>query len=96
MRSVADDTTVHNAAGELRRVLRDGGCLALITALGDGADLEPVPYAPDIGRWYFYRDAGRLRDELAAAGLRVLTATQEYRERHWLKILAEALPATVA
>jgi SAM-dependent methyltransferase len=78
---------------ELARVLRPGGHLALATALGDGARLEPVPYAPPIRRWYFYRDPGRLRAQLAAVGLRVLTATEETSNRRWLKLLAVAGPA---
>jgi ubiquinone/menaquinone biosynthesis C-methylase UbiE len=76
--------------GEMRRVLRPGGHLALVTAIGDGARLEPVPYAPDVQRWFFYRRAGALRDQLHAAGLQVLTATEEQGSRHWFKVLAAA------
>ena len=46
--------------GEMRRVLRRGGHLALVTALGHGARLEAVPYAPDRQRWFFYREAAQL------------------------------------
>jgi SAM-dependent methyltransferase len=38
------------ALGEMRRILRPGGWLALVTAAGRGARLEPVPYAPRIAR----------------------------------------------
>jgi SAM-dependent methyltransferase len=72
---------------EMRRVLRPGGHLALITALGDGTRLEPVPYAPDLGRWYFYRRADELAGQLEAAGLAVLSVSEEVTNRHWLKAL---------
>ena len=72
---------------EMRRVLRPDGHLALITALGDGTRLEPVPYAPDAERWYFYRRADELAGQLEAAGLAVLSAADEVANRHWLKTL---------
>ena len=46
--------------GEMHRVLRRGGRLALITAAGQGTRLEEVSYAPGIRRWFFYRDPGQL------------------------------------
>lgn len=73
---------------DMRRVLRPGGHLALVTALGQGARLEAVPYSPDRQRWFFYRDAGQLNEQLAAAGLRVLDMTREPGSRDWLKVLA--------
>jgi SAM-dependent methyltransferase len=72
---------------ELRRVLRPGGHLALITALGEGRRLEPVPFAPDVQRWYFYRQADELAAQLPAAGLDVLSVSEESTTRHWLKAL---------
>jgi SAM-dependent methyltransferase len=75
---------------EIHRVLRPGGYLALVTALGNGARLEPVPYAPDVQRWFFYRRAGQLREQLLAARLRILTATEQPSSRHWFKVLAVA------
>jgi SAM-dependent methyltransferase len=75
---------------ELGRVLRPGGHLALITALGEGARLEPVPFAPDLQRWYFYRQADELTAQLATAGLDVLSASEESGSRHWLKVLVSA------
>jgi SAM-dependent methyltransferase len=77
---------------EFARVLRPGGHLALATAVGDGTRLEPVPYAPQIRRWYFYRDPDRLRGQLAAAGLSVLTSAEQSSNRHWLKLLAVSAP----
>ena len=71
----------------MRRVLRPGGHLALITALGEGTGLEPVPFAPDVQRWYFYRQADELTAQLATAGLDVLSASEESSARHWLKLL---------
>lgn len=75
---------------EIHRVLRPGGYLALVTALGAGARLEPVPYAPNAQRWFFYRRASQLREQLLAAHLRILTATEEPSSRHWFKVLAVA------
>lgn len=76
--------------GEMRRVLRRGGHLAVVTALGHGARLETVPYAPDRQRWFFYRDAAQLSEQLPAAGLHILEVTREAGSRDWLKVLARA------
>ena len=73
---------------EFRRVLRPGGHLALATARGEGAQCEPVPYAPSIQRWFFYRRAERLCDELSAAQFQVVTVTEGETSRPWVKILA--------
>jgi SAM-dependent methyltransferase len=75
---------------EIRRVLRHGGHLALVTALGQGARLEPVPYARGTQRWFFYRDAGQLNEQLRSARLQVLAMTGESTSRDWLKVLARA------
>jgi ubiquinone/menaquinone biosynthesis C-methylase UbiE len=74
--------------GEMRRILRPDGHLALVTALGQGTRLEPVPYAPGTQRWFFYREAAHLDTQLRAARLRVLAMTEESTARHWLKVLA--------
>jgi SAM-dependent methyltransferase len=76
--------------GEMRRVLRRGGHLALVTALGHGARLETVPYAPGRQRWFFYREAVQLSGQLAAAGLQVLDTTRKPGSRDWLTVLAQA------
>ena len=76
------------ALREMRRILRPGGCLALVTAAGLGARLEPVPYAPSARRWFFYREAAELDEQLRGARLRVMAMTEETTSRHWLKILA--------
>lgn len=78
------------ALDQMRRILRRHGHLALVTALGRGAALEPVPYAPGTQRWFFYRDAGQLTEQLGRARLRVLAMTEEPASRHWLKVLARA------
>jgi SAM-dependent methyltransferase len=78
------------ALGEMRRILRPGGCLALVTAAGQDARLEPVPYAPGTQRWFFYRTAAQLEEHLRGARLEVMTMTEEISSRHWLKILARA------
>jgi SAM-dependent methyltransferase len=76
------------ALREMRRILRPDGCLALITAGGQEATLEPVPYAPDTRRWFFYREPGQLEEQLRDVGLRVVAMTEETSSRRWLKILA--------
>ena len=86
---VPEDQTVL-VLDEIRRALRPGGHLALITALGEGARLEPVPYSPGTERWFFYRRASQLREQLRLARLRILAATEEPASRHWFKVLAEA------
>jgi SAM-dependent methyltransferase len=86
---VPQDQTVM-VLGEMRRVLRRGGHLALVTAVGHGARLETVPYAPDRRRWFFYRDPARLREQLPAAGLQILDLTRETGSRDWFRVLARA------
>jgi SAM-dependent methyltransferase len=86
---VPQDQTV-TALAEMRRVLRCGGHLALVTALGSGARLETVPYAPGRQRWFFYRDPARLCEQLPAAGLHILDTTREAGSRDWFKVLARA------
>jgi ubiquinone/menaquinone biosynthesis C-methylase UbiE len=84
---VPHDQTVE-ALREMRRVLRPDGSLVLVTAAGQGARLEPVPYDPGTQRWFFYREPAQLEKQLSDAGLRVMTVTEEVSSRHWLKILA--------
>jgi SAM-dependent methyltransferase len=86
---VPQDQTV-TVLEEMRRVLRRGGHLALVTAVGHGARLETVPYAPDRQRWFFYRDLARLREQLPAAGLQILDLSREAGSRDWFKVLARA------
>jgi len=86
---VPRDQTPAALAG-MRRVLRPGGHLALITALGEGTRLEQVPYDPDAERWYFYRQADELVAQLAAAGLEVVSVAEETSNRHWVKVLCRA------
>lgn len=73
---------------ETWRVLRPGGCFALVTAAGGKTALEPVPYAPAQRRWFFYRQAGDLREQLLAARLAPLRVSEEAGSRRWIKILA--------
>ena len=76
--------------GEMHRVLRRDGRLALITAAGQGTRLEEVSYAPGIRRWFFYRDPGQLTEQLGHAAFSVSSVTEEATSRHWVKILAHA------
>lgn len=79
------------ALAEMRRVLRPAGCLALVTAAGDGARLEAVPYAPREQRWYFYRQPGELTERLLAARLAVISMDEQATSRRWTIILARAV-----
>ncbi len=72
----------------MRRILRPDSCLALVTAAGQGARLELVPYVPGTQRWFFYREAVQLVEHSRDAGLQVMTMTEETSSRHWLQILA--------
>jgi SAM-dependent methyltransferase len=68
--------------GEFRRTL------ALVTALGQGEQLEPVPYAPEESRWFVYRDPARLAAQLTAAGFVVRHQDQVQGSRLWFTLLA--------
>jgi SAM-dependent methyltransferase len=83
---------IDRSAGMLAYAARvlPGGWLALVTAAGQEARLEPVPYAPRTRRWFFYRDPGQLYQQLHDAGLHVTAMTEEPTSRHWLKFLARA------
>ncbi len=78
------------ALAEMRRVLKPAGHLALVTALGNHARLEPVPYAPATQRWFFYRRPGELHEQLRTARLQAVMTTRQPGSRDWLKILARA------
>jgi hypothetical protein len=75
---------------EFRRVVRDHGTLALITALGDGDRFEKVPYAHDEQRWFVYRSEQRLLGQLEHAGFQIDLSEQVEGKRSWLTILARA------
>ena len=76
--------------GGIRRVLRPGGLLGLVTALGEGVHEEPVPYAPEESRWFVYRDPRALRDRIEAAGLRVTSEGEVAGKRRWGWFLASS------
>jgi SAM-dependent methyltransferase len=73
-----------------RRVLRPDGVLALVTAAGEGDRLEPVPYAPEVDRWFVYRDPGRLREQVTTAGFQVELTAEVTSNRLWTMLLASA------
>ncbi len=73
-----------------RATLRPAGVLALVTALGDGAQFEAVPYATEEHRWYVYRGRSRLEGQIQEAGFRLLWSDQVDGNRTWLTALAEA------
>jgi ubiquinone/menaquinone biosynthesis C-methylase UbiE len=75
---------------EFRRTLTSGGVLALVTALGDGARFEPVPYASGEQRWFAYRTAGTLADQLRSAGFTTRSSTRVTSRRDWGLVLAAA------
>ncbi len=74
---------------EFARTLRPSGVLALVTATGESSRFEEVPYAPDERRWFVYRSADRLREQLRLAGLAVRSESQVLGNRAWLTVLAE-------
>jgi SAM-dependent methyltransferase len=76
---------------EFRRVIRDGGSLALITALGDGDEFEDVPYAQEEQRWFVYRSEQRLLEQLKEARFHVEQSEKVDGNRMWLTILASAI-----
>lgn len=86
---VSEHDTLH-VLREFRRVVRDRGTLALITALGDGDGFEKVPYADDEQRWFVYRSEERLLDELKNSGFRIKLSEKVEGNRLWLTILASA------
>lgn len=73
---------------EVRRVLRPGGLVGLVTALGDGAREEPVPYAPGESRWFVYRDPAMLAARFEDCGLRVQASGEVEGKRRWGWFLA--------
>lgn len=86
---VPEDDTL-TVLREFRRTLASGGVLALVTALGDGARFEPVPYASGEQRWFAYRTAGTLADQLESADFTIHTSTRAKGNRDWGLVLAEA------
>jgi ubiquinone/menaquinone biosynthesis C-methylase UbiE len=84
----ADDTLT--VLRHFRRTLTSGGVLALVTALGDGARFEPVPYASGEQRWFAYRTAGTIVDQLRSAGFTIHTSTRVEGNRDWGLVLAAA------
>jgi SAM-dependent methyltransferase len=75
---------------EFRRVVRDSGTLALITARGDGEGFEQVPYADNEQRWFVYRSEERLLEQVARSGFQIDSCAQVEGNRQWLTILASA------
>jgi SAM-dependent methyltransferase len=74
-----------------RRTLSPSGSLALVTALGEGARFEAVPYAQDERRWFIYRRADRLRQQLRDAGFIVRIDAEVAGNREWATLLASAV-----
>jgi hypothetical protein len=62
----------------------------LVTALGDGARFEPVPYAPGEQRWFAYRTADTLADQLRSAGFTIRSRIRVTGNRDWGLVLAAA------
>lgn len=84
-----DDTT--RVLKEFRRTLRPSGSIALITALGHGPQFEAVPYAPDEQRWFVYRDADQLRQQVSEAGFSTRATERVAGNREWATLLASAV-----
>jgi SAM-dependent methyltransferase len=84
---VPDADTGRVLAG-VRRVLRPGGAVGLVTALGEGTREEPVPYAPEESRWFVYRDPDAVAALLGEVGLAVLDRGEVAGNRRWGWFLA--------
>jgi len=74
-----DDHGLARSLVEVARVLRPGGCAALVLAgAGEGhrggSFLEPVAYAPERSRWFHVRELGEAVGAARGAGLEVLQA----------------------
>ena len=76
---------------EFRRVIRLGGYLALITALGDGSDFEDVDYAPGERRWFVYRRPEDVRTAVRQARFAIATQDRIASSRDWMAVLARAV-----
>jgi SAM-dependent methyltransferase len=77
--------------GEFRRVMRPSGSLVLVTALGDSARHEPVPYAADESRWFVYRDPVVLKAQMREAGFVIRSEEERQSTRHWWAVLASSV-----
>lgn len=75
---------------QFRRLLRPGGVLALVTAIGQSEGFEPVPYAPQESRYFIYRDQESLCAAVTEAGFRVTFTDAVSGNREWLTLLATA------
>jgi ubiquinone/menaquinone biosynthesis C-methylase UbiE len=84
------DEATRTVLCEFNRTLTSGGILALVTALGDGARFEPVPYAPGEQRWFVYRKADTLAEQLQSASFTIRSSTRVTSHRDWGLVLAEA------
>lgn len=78
------------ALAEVARVLRPAGLAALTAAVGDGATVEPVSFAPAVSRRFLHRPVGVLDGLLDDAGLTVLDAGLERDGRGTRWVLARA------
>ena len=87
---VPEGDTTH-VLKEFRRTLRGSGSVALITALGDGPRFEAVSYAPDERRWFVYRRADRLKQQLSEAGFSTRSMREVAGNRRWATFLASAV-----
>jgi ubiquinone/menaquinone biosynthesis C-methylase UbiE len=82
------DADTRRVLDGVRRVLRPGGLLGLVTALGEGVREEPVPYAAGESRWFVYRDPDALASLLGDVGLAVLDRGEVAGNRRWGWFLA--------
>lgn len=80
------------ALAEMRRVLLPGGILDLSLQKGDVEQLEPNPYASDLGERFFARyQLEEIVQILAAAGFTVLETLEiSYHQRTWLRLIARS------
>jgi SAM-dependent methyltransferase len=70
------------------RLLRPGGVLELSTSLGPDEGWEPVPYDPEVRRWFVHHEEAALLGLLQRSGFVIEGVEHRETHRRWLMVLA--------